>query len=161
VVPNGTLFAGGVAARIKADLLDGFNLHTVVRLPNGVFAPYTTIPVNVLFFDRSGPTTQTWFYEHPAPHGRRAYTKMKPLKFEEFGPLLSWWEAREENERSWRVSADELVAREYNLDVKNPNARPAYDEIAPDELTRQLSGTSTRLTAVLAQITGLLEEAAK
>ena len=71
VVPNGTLFGDGVAARIKEELLDTFNLHTVVRLPNGVFSPYTLIPTNVLFFDRSGPTKQTWFYEHPLPEGRK------------------------------------------------------------------------------------------
>ena len=66
VVPNGTLFGDGVCARIKEDLLKNFNLHTIVRLPNGVFAPYTCIPTNLLFFDRSGPTKEIWYYEQPA-----------------------------------------------------------------------------------------------
>ena len=78
VVPNGTLSGDGVAARIKQDLLENFNLHTVVRLPNGVFSPYTPIPTNVLFFDRSGPTTDIWYYEHPLPEGRKNYTKTSP-----------------------------------------------------------------------------------
>ncbi len=79
VVPNGTLFAGGIAARIKEELLKEFNLHTIVRLPNGVFAPYTSIPTNLLFFDRSGPTEEVWYYEHPLPEGRKNYTKTKRL----------------------------------------------------------------------------------
>ena len=87
VVPNGTLFGDGVCARIKEDLLKEFNLHTIVRLPNGVFAPYTSIPTNVLFFDRSGPTKDVWYYEHPLPEGRKNYTKTQPIQFEEFAPL--------------------------------------------------------------------------
>ena len=67
VVPNGTLFGDGVCARIKEELLKEFNLHTIVRLPNGVFAPYTSIPTNLLFFDRSGPTKEIWYYEFPLP----------------------------------------------------------------------------------------------
>jgi type I restriction enzyme M protein len=70
VVPNGTLFGDGVCARIKEELLKEFNLHTIVRLPNGVFAPYTSIPTNILFFDRSGPTREVWYYEQPLPEGR-------------------------------------------------------------------------------------------
>jgi type I restriction enzyme M protein len=78
VVPNGTLFGDGVCARIKEHLLKEFNLHTIVRLPNGVFAPYTGIPTNLLFFDRSGPTKDIWYYEIPLPEGRKNYTKTKP-----------------------------------------------------------------------------------
>ncbi|MEZ4658849.1 MAG: class I SAM-dependent DNA methyltransferase [Caldilineaceae bacterium] len=79
VVPNGTLFADGVAARIKEELLKEFNLHTIVRLPNGVFAPYTSIPTNLLFFDRGGPTRHIWYYEQPLPEGRKSYTKTQPM----------------------------------------------------------------------------------
>jgi hypothetical protein len=78
VVPNGTLFGDGVCARIKEELLKEFNLHTIVRLPNGVFAPYTGIPTNLLFFDRSGPTREVWYYEQPLPEGRKNYTKTAP-----------------------------------------------------------------------------------
>ena len=87
VVPNGTLFGDGVCARIKEELLKEFNLHTIVRLPNGVFAPYTGIPTNLLFFDRSGPTREVWYYEQPLPEGRKNYTKTAPIQFEEFAPL--------------------------------------------------------------------------
>src|ERR1039458_3156927 len=97
VVPNGTLFGDGVCARMKEELLKEFNLHTIVRLPNGVFAPYTSIPTNLLFFDRSGPTREVWYYEQPLPEGRKNYTKTAPIQFEDFAPLVSWWNQREEN----------------------------------------------------------------
>ena len=122
VVPNGILFAGGVAARIKEELLKEFNLHTVVRLPNGVFAPYTSIPTNLLFFDRSGPTEEVWYFEQPLPEGRKNYTKTKPMRYEEFAECLTWWKDREENERAWKVGAEEILANGCNLDVKNPHS---------------------------------------
>src|SRR5438874_7063557 len=103
VVPNGTLFGDGVCARIKEELLKEFNLHTIVRLPNGVFAPYTPIRTNILFLDRFGPTKKVWYYEQPLPEGRKNYTKTAPAQFEEFAPLISWWNKREEGERAWKI----------------------------------------------------------
>ena len=100
VVPNGTLFGDGVCARIKEELLREFNLHTIVRLPNGVFATYTGIPTNLLFFDRSGPTEEIWYYEQPLPDGRKNYTKAKPIQFEEFEDCLNWWTNRKENDQA-------------------------------------------------------------
>ena len=94
VVPNGVLFGDGICARIKEELLKEFNLHTIVRLPNGVFAPYTGIPTNLLFFDRSGPTKEVWYYEQPLPEGRKNYTKTAPMQFEEFKDCLAWWNNR-------------------------------------------------------------------
>ncbi len=90
VVPNGTLFGDGVCARIKEELLKDFNLHTIVRLPNGVFAPYTSIPTNLMFFDRSGLTKDVWYYEQPLPEGRKNYTKTQPIQFEEFADCIAW-----------------------------------------------------------------------
>jgi type I restriction enzyme M protein len=83
-----------VCTRIKEELLKEFNLHTIVRLPNGVFAPYTGIPTNILFFDRSGPTREVWYYEYPLPEGRKNCTKTAPIQFEEFAPLIAWRTAR-------------------------------------------------------------------
>ena len=105
VVPNGTLFGDGVCARIKEELLRDYNLHTIVRLPNGVFTPYTSIPTNLLFFDRSGPTRELWYYEIPLPEGRKQYTKTKPMRVEDFAECLAWFGAaeHEENEHAWRV----------------------------------------------------------
>ena len=84
VVPNGTLFGDGISAVIKEELLKEFRLHTIVRLPQGVFAPYTDIPANLLFFERGGPTDTIWYYELPLPEGRKKYSKTAPLQFEEF-----------------------------------------------------------------------------
>ena len=113
VVPNGTLFGDGVCARIKEELLKEFNLHTIVRLPNGVFAPYTSIPTNLLFFDRSGPTREVWYYEQPLPEGRKNYTKTAPIQFDDFAPLIQWWDKRKETDKRgkcpplncWRTDA--------------------------------------------------------
>jgi type I restriction enzyme M protein len=103
VVPNGTLFGDGVCARIKQELLTKFNLHTIVRLPNGVFSPYTSIPTNILFFDRTGPTEHIWYYEQPLPEGKKNYTKTSPIQFEEFAECIKWWGKRKENDRTWKV----------------------------------------------------------
>jgi type I restriction enzyme M protein len=80
-----------------------------VRLPNGVFAPYTSIPTNLLFFDRTGPTTDIWYYEQPMPDGRKNYSKTKPLQFEEFVECAAWWNQREENDRAWKVAASDVL----------------------------------------------------
>jgi len=78
------LFGDGICARIKEELLKDFNLHTVLRLPHGVFAPYASIPANELFSDQSGPTWDVRYFEHPLPEGRKNYTKTMALQFDEF-----------------------------------------------------------------------------
>jgi type I restriction enzyme M protein len=109
VVPNGTLFGDGVCARIKQEMLTKFNLHTIVRLPNGVFSPYTNIPTNLLFFDRTGPTEHIWYYEFPLPEGKKNYTKTAPIQYEEFADCIKWWGKRKTNEQVWKVN----FAREH------------------------------------------------
>ena len=94
VLPDGTLFGEGVKTRIKEKLLDECNLHTIVRLPNGVFTPYTGIKTNLLFFTKGEPTKEVWYYEHPYPEGYKSYTKTKPMRIEEFEPEKTWWENR-------------------------------------------------------------------
>ncbi|MFN5515998.1 MAG: N-6 DNA methylase [Cyanobacteriota bacterium] len=164
VVPNGTLFGDGVCARIKAALLKEFNLHTVVRLPNGVFAPYTTIPTNILFFDRTGPTKEIWFYEQPLPDGRKNYTKTKPMQFEEFGDCLDWWHDRQENERAWKVSAAEILQYDgenlvsANLDLKNPNGLEALIHKSPEELVSDIFAKEQRILEILGQIKTALQQ---
>ena len=156
VAPNGTLFAGGVAARIKEELLKEFNLHTIVRLPNGVFAPYTSIPTNILFFDRSGPTREVWFYEQPLPEGRKQYTKTQPIQFEEFAGCLAWWGDRTENERAWKVAAAEILANGCNLDLKNPNAAQDLEHLPPEQLVESILEKEQRIAALMAEIKELL-----
>ncbi|MBD2033630.1 SAM-dependent DNA methyltransferase [Leptolyngbya sp. FACHB-321] len=121
VLPDGTLFGEGVKTRIKEKLLQECNLHTIVRLPNGVFNPYTGIKTNLLFFTKGEPTIEVWYYEHPYPTGYKSYNKTKPIRFEEFEPEQAWWENREETEFAWKVSVETIKANNYNLDIKNPH----------------------------------------
>jgi type I restriction enzyme M protein len=133
VLPDGTLFGEGVKTRIKERLLAECDLHTIVRLPKGVFAPYTSIKTNVLFFEKGRPTTEVWYYEHPYPPGYKSYSKTKPMRIEEFAPEKAWWNDRQESENAWKVSLDQLRERGFNLDITNPNA-PGTNHEDPDDL---------------------------
>ena len=121
VLPDGTLFGEGVKARIKEELLRECNLHTVVRLPKTVFAPYTDIATNLLFFNKGEPTSQIWYYELTLPQKVKSYNKTNPIKLEEFDSVRKWWTNREENEYAWKVDVSEVIANNYNLDIPNPN----------------------------------------
>ncbi len=159
VVPNGTLFADGVAARIKEQLLTEFSLHTIVRLPNGVFAPYTSIPTNLLFFEVGGPTRELWVYEQPLPEGRKSYTKTQPVRFSEFEPLIAWWGAREENERAWKVNIETVLKYDAegnllsaNLDVKNPHGGEDIEHRAPETLVAEIVAQERQILALMEEI---------
>jgi type I restriction enzyme M protein len=156
VVPNGTLFGDGVCARIKEELLKEFNLHTIVRLPNGVFAPYTSIPTNLLFFDCSGPTEEIWYYELSLPEGRRQYTKTQPMQYEEFGDCLTWWKKRKENDRAWKVPAQEVLSAGCNLDRKNPHAKEDIAHLPPEQLAESILEKERRIMKVMDKIKTLL-----
>ncbi|MFD2365479.1 N-6 DNA methylase [Pseudoduganella sp. GCM10020061] len=156
VLPDGTLFGEGIKTRIKEQLLETCNLHTVVRLPNGVFSPYTGIKTNLLFFTKGTPTQDVWFYEHPYPEGYKNYSKTRPIRIEEFAAEKAWWDDRVENEFAWKVSVGDIKARNYNLDIKNPHS-PDQVSHDPDELLAdyaqfqaQISETRDALKAVLA-----------
>jgi type I restriction enzyme M protein len=156
VVPHGTLFGAGVAARIKEDLLRDFNLHTIVRLPKGVFAPYTTIETNLLFFDHGGPTSEIWYYQVPLPSIRQQYTKTKPLKFEELQLVIDWWNDRKEGEHSWRVSATTVIKNDYNLDVKNPNAEKPEELKNPEDILVSILAKEQRVLKVISEIQDII-----
>jgi type I restriction enzyme M protein len=156
VVPHGVLFGDGICGRIKQELLAKFNLHTVVRLPNGVFAPYTDIPTNILFFDRTGPTEHVWYYEQPLPEGRKKYSKTAPLQFEEFADCIAWWPKREENERAWKVPAERIAENGYNLDIKNPNAKADFEHLPPEQLADDILQKELRIADIMREIKELL-----
>ena len=165
VVPNGTLFGDGLSARIKADLLERFNLHTIVRLPEGVFAPYTDIPTNVIFFDTSGPTREIWYYEQPRPEGRKKYSKTAPLTYEEFGGCLEWWERREETDHAWKIMAEGLVKRDEqdrviacNLDIKNPRAGDEVDHRSAIEIIDAIIDKESRIFEIMHEIKATVAE---
>ncbi len=158
VLPDGTLFGEGIKTRIKEKLLDECNLHTIVRLPKGVFNPYTGIKTNLLFFTKGEPTKTVWFYEHPYPPGAKSYNKTKPLRIEEFVPEKKWWNKRKENDQAWKVSLEDIKARGYNLDIKNPRA---VDDGPgdPDELLKLYRATSAEAAKVRDALRDELREA--
>ncbi|PMS29890.1 type I restriction enzyme M protein [Trinickia symbiotica] len=165
VLPDGTLFGDGVKARIKEKLVTECNLHTIVRLPNGVFAPYTGIKTNMLFFTKGTPTRELWYYEHPYPAGYKSYSKTKPIRIEEFAPEKAWWgseadgfASRVENEFAWKVDIATLKANGYNLDLKNPHKG---DEIShdPDELLTQYQRLTSEAQALRDELKGILAKA--
>jgi type I restriction enzyme M protein len=156
VVPDGVLFGDGIGARIKEDLLKEFNLHTIVRLPNGVFAPYTGIPTNLLFFDHSGPTKEVWFYEQPLPDGRKNYTKTAPMQFEEFNDCLKWWQNRQENDRAWRIPVADLLAANCDFDRKNPKAKVDIEHLPPQHLAESIVNKQRRIVEIVESIRSLI-----
>jgi type I restriction enzyme M protein len=165
VLPDGTLFGEGVKTRIKEKLLAECNLHTIVRLPNGVFAPYTGIKTNLLFFTKGAPTEEVWYYEHPYPAGYKSYSKTKPVRIEEFAVEKAWWgseadsfASRVENEFAWKVDIATLKANGYNLDQKNPHRA---DEIShdPDELLDQYRQLTTQAQTLRDQLKAILTSA--
>lgn len=165
VLPDGTLFGEGVKTRIKERLLTECNLHTIVRLPNGVFAPYTGIKTNLLFFTKGRPTEQVWYYEHPYPAGYKSYSKTKPIRIEEFAAEKAWWgdeadgfASRVENEFAWKVSIDDLRARNFNLDIKNPH-HPEEDSHDPQELLAQYTALQTQIQETRDELKAILAAA--
>lgn len=158
VLPDGTLFGEGIKTRIKKRLLEECNLHTIVRLPKGVFAPYTTIKTNILFFTKGEPTKDVWFYEHPYPEGYKSYSKTKPMRIEEFEPEKAWWESRHETELAWKVTAENIASGGYNLDITNPAEVDAGHE-DPDvllaryeEATAEVDAAREALRSALADV---------
>ena len=156
VVPNGFLFGDGVSARIKEQLLRNFDLHTIVRLPTGVFAPYTGIATNLLFFARSQPTTDIWFYEVPARDGGR-YSKSKPMQFDEFQNCIAWWDERVENEFAWKVSAKTVLESGCNLDIRNPKRLEAIEHRPPEVIAKDILEKEARIFEIVKDINQLLE----
>jgi type I restriction enzyme M protein len=152
VVPNGLLFGAGVGTRIKQQMLTECDLHTVVRLPDGVFEPYTAIPSNLLFFEKTGRTKEVWFYEIPPPQGRKKYSKTRPMRFEEFTDCQAWWNDRKENERAWRVPIGDLEASGFNLDLRNPNRPEDLAHRPPDELIAELIEAEQEILGLLEKL---------
>ncbi len=160
VVPNGTLFGDGLCARIKEELLTSFNLHTVVRLPQGVFEPYTPIQTNLLFFDRTDSTDTIWYYEQPLPEGRKKYTKTSPLEFEELADLLKWFKAskRQENAHAWKIKVKDVLANGCNLDIKNPRGAEALEHLPPEQLAAGIAEKNLRIGEIIEEIKTILAE---
>ena len=165
ILPDGFLFGTDNGKfNIKKKLMSEFNLHTVIRMPHSVFAPYTPIRTNILFFDNKEPTKETWFYRVDMPEGYKNFSKTRPMKLEHFNDALSWWESREEIEvdgfpKAKRYSIDEIVERSYNIDLCG---FPHEEEVIlePMDLIQEYQEKRASLNAeidhVLEQITSML-----
>ncbi len=163
VLPDGTLFGEGIKTRLKEHLMEECNLHTIVRLPNSVFKPYASIGTNLLFFEKGEPTKDIWFYEHRVPESQKAYSMTKPIRLEHFQRCIDWWggktrSGREETPLSWKVTAEEIKARAYNLDFKNPYA-VADDHGDPVKLLADLTAAETETSKLRDQLKAILGEA--
>lgn len=163
VLPDGFLFGEGVKTTLKRELLEEFNIHTIVRLPKGVFSPYTSINTNILFFEKGGPTKEVWFFEHPYPDGYKSYSRSNPLTIEEFELEKEWWggttrKGRKVTKNAWKVSVKELEERNYNFDCKNPH----FEEIIhqdPVELMSQYEEITQKLQQVQQELKSELMKA--
>lgn len=167
ILPDGFLFGtDGAKLALKHKLLTEYNLHTVIRLPKSVFAPYTSITTNILFFDKTGPTKETWFYRIDLPEGYKAFSKTKPMRLEHFAPVTAWWNARKPLEedgvpRAAVYAVQDILANDANLDLCG---FPHEEEeiLPPAELIARYQSERRRLNALvddkLARILAALEQ---
>jgi type I restriction enzyme M protein len=158
VLPDGTMFGDGIKGKLKELLLRECNLHTVVRLPKGVFAPYTTIKTNLLFFTKGKPTETIWFYEHPYPEGYKSYSKSKPIRYEEFKVEQAWWGSeandfaeRVENEFAWKI---DFKTKKLEAEAA---ARPHWDKA--EQLNNEASALENQAKAIKNSIVGVTDAA--
>jgi type I restriction enzyme M protein len=164
VVPHGTLFADGIAARVKKQLIDEFNLHTVVRLGEGIFAPYTDIPCNLLFFEQGVPTKEIWYYEILPPQERKKYSKTRPIQNEEFDEIKEWWNKRKENDNAWRAKLKDVLFTDkegkllsVNLDLKNPNRKGEFEYRQPIELMNSMMNKEEKVMQLMKEIQSIVQ----
>ena len=165
IIPDGFLFGTDNAKfNIKKKLFSEFNVHTVVRMPHSVFAPYTSIRTNILFFDNTEPTKETWFYRVDMPEGYKNFSKTKPMKLEHFNEALNWWENREEIEvdgfpKAKKYTVEEIAERSYNIDLCG---FPHEEEIILEpmdlilEYQEKRASLNTEIDHVLEKITSML-----
>ena len=152
ILPDGFLNGSGNKSKIREKLLNECNLHTIVRLPNSVFKPYATVATNILFFDKTHPTQEVWYYEHKVPTGIKGYSKTKPIEFEEFKKELDWWNNRSENENAWKVSIEEIINNDYNLDIKNPNSAVEEEDYSVEELINNIKSNQKSIDQIISEI---------
>lgn len=152
VLPDGSLTGEGVKARLREKLLKDCNLHTIIRLPQSVFAPYATVSTNLMFFTKGKPTKEIWYYQHTLPEGAKAYNKTRPIRIEEFDTIKEWWKDRDESEVSWKVSIDTIIERGYDLDIKNPNK--VVEEISYDrnKIIETIKFNQSRINKLISEL---------
>lgn len=152
VLPDGSLTGEGLKARIREKWLEDCNLHTIIRLPNSVFSPYATVATNLLFFTKGEPTKEVWYYEHKLPESQKSYSKTKPIQLKEFDSIKEWWNNRSESDVSWKVSIEDIKAKNWDLDIKNPNKSEVELEFTTEELIERLESSFEESKKILASL---------
>ena len=163
VLPDGSLFGEGVKTRLKEHLMEECNLHTIVRLPNSVFKPYASIGTNLLFFEKGEPTKDIWYLRASGSRRPESLLDDPADPHRAFQPCVNWWggakrKGRKESEVAWKVTADEVKARGYNLDFKNPHT-VADDHGDPEELLAKLDAAEKEAAGLRDQLKAILAEA--
>jgi len=157
IMPNGVLFDTGESAKkIKSSLMDKCNLHTIIRLPESMFAPYASIVTNILFFDKSSSTKEIWYYEMPLREGIKAFSKTKPPLLSDFEPVLEWFDNKKESDISWKVKVSDIT--EFNLDIKNPNQKEEKTDYSPHELIKQILDDERKTLSLLEDVEKLIQK---
>lgn len=159
VLPDGFLFGDDRAkTEIKKDLLKGYNLHTIVRLPAGIFSPYTSIATNILFFENNGETKEIDYYEVLLPEGYRSFSKTKPMTERHIKELKEWYFNRDiKTERAYKVTIDEIKEKNYNLDIKNKNIVAKVEQYSLEELLGKLNSNILEISSIYKELDSELD----
>lgn len=152
VLPDGSLTGDGVKQRVRQKLLEDCNVHTIVRLPQSVFAPYATVNTNLIFFEKGNKTKEIWYYEHTLPEGVKAYSKTKPIRIEEFDTIKEWWNNRAESEVAWKVPMQTIVDRNFDLDIKNPNKVVEEVELNITKILSNLKIENNKVSTIIQEL---------
>jgi len=157
IVPNGVLFDTDKSGNlIKENLLSTCNLHTIIRLPESIFEPYTGIRTNILFFEKTGNTDEIWYYDMPIREGIKRYSKTKPATLDDFATVVQWMKNKEENENAWKIKVSEL--KDYNLDISNPSKKEESIDLSPHELIAQIISDEKKTLDLLTDVENLINE---
>ena len=168
ILPNGTLFnSGKIAQNIKRKLLQECNLHTIIKLPESVFSPYTPVETNILFFDKIREnideekindvysTTDIWYYQLNIREGLKAYSKTNPIILEDFAHIINWWDNRQETENAWKLNIENIV--DYNLDIKNPNHELEVADLSAHEIIENIIVSEHNIVNLLHEVKDLID----
>ena len=128
-----------------------------MKLPTGSFAPYTTIPTNILFFDKLGRTEKIWYYEVQIPNGKKNFTKTNPIRYENFTDCISLWKERPESEFSWTIPVEKVIAENYNLDFKNPYKIENLEHIQPHILVDGIIQKENQIVGMMQEIKSIVD----
>lgn len=155
VLPDGSISGDGIKSRIREKLITNFNLHTIIRLPQSTFFP-ATVSTNLLFFEKGSKTKDIWYYEHKLPEGQKSYSKTKPIRFNEFQPIIDWWNDRKENEFAWKVNVKDL--KNWDLDVRNPNTIIEEVKLSSQEVFERLDKSLLKSSEIVKTLKSLLND---